>query len=180
MADLQSHRCRPYENKKFYRVYDKASQSRFVPRIGFEASKRSTSEAYEYRITPNALGKHLDWFDPDPSPFISLYDNPWVALKEAWRRILEKPRLYDQKVRRVRMRGPVRIAVIDAEQLDREGVFYLSRNELFSMVNIAPDDVIRRRFRRREYMAMDRIPASAVEARFSNMGDYRQYCHDNC
>lgn len=123
------------------------------------------------------LNPKLPRFDPGPSSYISLYDNPWVALKEAWRRVRERPIVFDQKAGRTRHRGTVRIAVIDARQMDKEGVFYFSRKELFSMVDVAPDDVIRRRFGRSEWMAMDRIPASAVVGRFNRLDKCRQWCH---
>jgi hypothetical protein len=108
----------------------------------------------------------------DPTPIISLHDNPSLALKEAVRRSRVRPVVTNQWTGRSKSRTPVRIAVINAKQLDREGVLYFSRDKLFSMVDAAPDDIIRRRFGRAKWMAVVHIPARAV-AKFENL---RQFC----
>lgn len=82
-----------FASTTFYRVYDDASVSAHQYRmrgddyrpvsIGFEAGSRGHPPTVSAK---KILMRHLNWTNRTPTPFISLYQSPQRALKEARRR----------------------------------------------------------------------------------------------
>jgi hypothetical protein len=119
---------------------------------------------YWHRITVEALDKHLDWYQREPTSFISLYRDAQAAFHEARRRKL-RPYVYNRETGARRHRGIVQIAVISAVQLPKEGVFFFSTEDLMSdrMLSLSWNHPLRSKLSLKEWFAMDRIPQEAVE-----------------
>ena len=78
---------------EYYRVQDNSSATRFDEENGFFAGdtqlqlKMSPRNDSEYQNLFDALGRHLDWYDRTPSPFISVYADLETAEKSAEARV---------------------------------------------------------------------------------------------
>ena len=84
---------------EYYRVQDNSSATRFNKRNGFKAGDTqlqlrmfSPRDRAEERNLSNALGRHLDWSDRTPSPFISVYSNLNTAIDSAIARVKDGKR----------------------------------------------------------------------------------------
>ena len=78
---------------EYYRVQDNSSATRFNKRNGFIAGdtqlqlRMSPRNDSEYQNLFDALGRHLDWSDRTPSPFISVYADLETAENSAETRV---------------------------------------------------------------------------------------------
>ena len=84
---------------KYYRVHDNSSATRFDKVNGFRAGDTqlqlrmfSPRDRAEERNLSNALGRHLDWSDRTPSPFISVYADLKTAVNSAVARVKDGKR----------------------------------------------------------------------------------------
>ena len=74
---------------KYYRVHDSSSATHFDKENGFVAGdpwlplRMFPRYRSEYQNLFNALGRHLDWSDRTPSPFISVYSDRDTAVNSA-------------------------------------------------------------------------------------------------
>lgn len=74
----------------FYRVEDKHSRAQYIEDEGIFAEDIDTSVNFR-RLGTNLLHQieqHLDWSNRNPTPFISMYSDKYVAQREAERRVL--------------------------------------------------------------------------------------------
>ena len=63
-----------------YRVYDNLSQSQFDDITGFQAGDPDRSSKSPREVfTPERIHEHLDWYNKNPTPFISF----WATFDEA-------------------------------------------------------------------------------------------------
>lgn len=113
----------------------------------------------QHIITYEAMAKHLDWENREPTYFISLFDDLSLALREADRR-RNQPRV----PREARRRNPasVHIAQISVHKLDHHDVFYFSRNELISMLQAPPNNPVSYNSTAAEWFVMEFVPDDAV------------------
>ena len=78
---------------KYYRVHDNSSATHFDEENGFVAGdpqlllRMFPRDRSEYQNLFNALGRHLDWSDRTPSPFISVYADLDTAVNSAIARV---------------------------------------------------------------------------------------------
>lgn len=74
---------------KFYRVEDEDSRAEYVENAGLWAE--NTATRVDFRSYDETLfeqvGRHLDWANREPTPFISMYGDKDVAEREANRRV---------------------------------------------------------------------------------------------
>lgn len=108
-----------HASTKFYRVYDDTSVSAHQYRMrgdhympvstGFEAGSRGHPPTVSAKTI---LKRHLDWRNRTPTPFISLYQSPERALKEARRRH-NHPWVFFRREGWSRARGDIRVAVFE-------------------------------------------------------------------
>lgn len=164
MGDFVPHRLHPvYERDlTLYHVYDDLSQTPYIHGYGIEVGdKNRYYMRYRHRINVRLLANHLDWYQDEPTSFISLFGNPTAALREANRRmsrrnVYRNGYWYD--------RGFVSVAAIPARYLADEGVFFFSAQDLSSARMLGGrahqlDGMLGAR----EWFAMDYIPDAAVE-----------------
>jgi len=165
--DFLPHQFNPFEEPdlKLYHVYDGLSQTPYCPGCGIQSGDINLYwMRYWDRITVEALDKHLDWYQREPTSFISLYRDAQAAFHEARRRKF-RPYVYNRETGTRRHRGIVQIAVISAVQLPKEGVFFFSTEDLMSdiMLNLSWNHPLRSKLSLKEWFAMDWIPQEAVE-----------------
>ena len=138
---------------KYYRVHDNSSATRFDKVNGFRAGDTqlqlrmfSPRDRAEERNLSNALGRHLDWSDRTPSPFISVYADLKTAVNSAVARVKDGKR-------------EVFIAYIDVE--DIEGLWYRCVPKLAEEVGlwIQPQAL---RNSEKEFIFLRQIPADAI------------------
>ena len=84
---------------KYYRVHDNSSATYYDKEDGFVAGDPELQlrmftprKPSEERNLSDALGKHLDWTDRTPSPFISVYSNLNTAIDSAIARVKDGKR----------------------------------------------------------------------------------------
>lgn len=164
MEDFSPHQLDPVHERdlKLYHVYDALSQTPYERGYGIEAGDKNTYYMrYCCRINLRLIEKHLDWNQEEPTSFISLFDTPESALKEARRRMSH--RTVRRKGKWCR-RGPVFVAVISPHSMAEEGVFFFSARDLTSdrMLDGCGGQLAGK-LGSREWFAMDYIPDSAVE-----------------
>jgi hypothetical protein len=73
----------------FYRVEDADSASIYIAGKGIYAGNQTIRISFwsPWKILAPALLEHLDWGSPEPSPFISMYEDEDTACREAERRV---------------------------------------------------------------------------------------------
>lgn len=151
---------------KFYRVYDELSESQYSIQSGFLSgyASRYWNHPDEFpdlirpdlRFDRDSVQRHLDWGNREPTKYISIYS----SLKKARMECLRTCNVPDFQGTR---RGQVRVSVIGGlDILQNEGVFLTSTAELLRTRVLRNDD---RYVSRAEWLALDRIPASCIEAR---------------
>jgi hypothetical protein len=151
---------------KFYRVYDELSESQYSVQCGFLSGYASRYWDHpdqfpdlirpELRFDRRSVKRHLDWGNREPTKYISVYSSVEKARMECLRRCNDP---YFQGARR----GQVRVSVIKGlEVMQNERVFLTSTQELLrtGLLHIGDEYVSRA-----EWLVLDRIPASCVEAR---------------
>ncbi|KAH6842489.1 hypothetical protein B0I37DRAFT_382039 [Chaetomium sp. MPI-CAGE-AT-0009] len=163
MEDFSSHQLHPLleGNLQLYHVYDEISQTPYRPGAGIEAGDKNTYYIrYQHRITPRLIAKHLDWYQKEPTSFISLFDDPSDAFHEARRR-MDNPEVYlDGESCH---RSAVSVAIISARRLVDAGVFFFSTKDLTSERMLGGRiQHLAGKLNAREWFAMDYIPEAAV------------------
>jgi len=140
--DFVSHRCPNNNNFNLYHVYDNLSRTPYCLNRGITAGNPNISQLDPWQIiTPDTMAEHLDWWNPDPTHFISLYDDYDMALEEAYRR-QNHPWITNDETGEVTYRDPntVRIAVVDASRLDAMRCFYFSTEQMWDMIEPQMDE----------------------------------------
>jgi hypothetical protein len=161
MDDFLPHRLHPvYERDlTLYHVYDELSQTPYIHGYGIEAGDKNRYYIrYRHRITVPLIAKHLDRYQDEPTSFISLFDSPNNALREAQGRMSHR---YVYRDGQSYDRGFVFVALISARQLADEGVFFFSAQDLRRMLGGGTqqlDGILGAR----EWFAMDYIPDTTV------------------
>ena len=137
---------------KYYRVHDNSSATHFDEENGFVAGdpelplRMFPRYLSEYQNLFNALGRHLDWSDRTPSPFISVYADLKTAVNSAFARV-------EQGKRRVF------IAHIDIE--DIEDLWYRHAPKLASEIGLRIQPQASRNSEQ-EFVFLHHIPEKAV------------------
>ncbi|KAL2841164.1 hypothetical protein BJY01DRAFT_217898 [Aspergillus pseudoustus] len=146
----------------FYRVYDSLSQSQYSPDDGFLCGEASPDQDLPERRYPRAaVKKHLDWYNRDPTPYISIFSSFKQALRECRLRS-EKPDVYRKDLGWALPRGQVRVAVIAGlETLIKNDVYLTSLAHLRNAGVLTRDDGFAWQ---PEWLVLDQIPASCVVA----------------
>jgi hypothetical protein len=127
-------------NQRLYHVYDNLSQTPYVPDEGINAGDSNRYLMHPWHIISySAMIKHLDWNNRDPTYFISLYDNAQAAHIEANRR-RNQSNVPGQDHQRDP--GTVRIAEVSIAELHSLNVFYVSRQELLTMLRVPVNNPI--------------------------------------
>ena len=137
---------------EYYRVHDSSSATHFDKQNGFVAGdprlplRMFPRYPSEYQNLFNALGRHLEWSDRTPSPFISVYADWETAVNSASARVNRGKR-------------GVFIAHIDVE--DIEGLCYRWTPKLADEIGlrIQPQAL---RNSEQEFVFLHRIPGEVV------------------
>lgn len=128
---------------KFYRVEDEDSRARFVDGEGIFAEDLNTRIEFD----PDLVLRHLHWRNRVATPFISMYSDEDVAMREAIRRVeegKEEVRVYTIDVRECDERREYRNLRRLAETRDFEIPKFAWKNSKY------------------EYLWLHHVPDSAV------------------
>ena len=140
--------------RTYFRVHDKSSATRFDEENGFVAGDpqlplrmfpRDRSEYQKLKLF-NAIGRHLDWSNRTPSPFISVYADFDTAFNSASARANQGKR-------------GVFVAVIDVKS--SENLWYRRVREVADDVGLWIEQQAWNNSEH-EYIFLHRIPSDAV------------------
>ena len=137
---------------EYYRVHDSSSATHFDEENGFVAGdpelplRMFPHHDSEYQNLFDALGRHLDWSDRTPSPFISVYSDWDTAVNSATARVNRGKRR-------------VFIAHIDVERI--KGLYYRHVPKLARDIGLRiPPQALRNS--EHEFVFLRHIPGEAV------------------